>query len=258
MDNESRHPVITYESIDSTNSEAQRHAAKGARGPIWFRAERQTVGRGRSGRPWSSPEGNLSATFLFAPGCRPEQLQQLSFVAGVAAADAVQSALDEAAEPKRAVLKWPNDVLIDKAKVAGILVESTMIGSDIIAMIGFGINLVVAPSVAGRDITAIGAHAQRPDAVQFLQALDARLSHWLEEWSYGTGFDVIRAAWLLRSYPLGEYITVRSGENAVHGSFDGLDADGALRLCKPTGEIERFHFGDVALSGGPATPEDGG
>ena len=204
------------------------------------------------------PKANLSATFLFAPGCRPEQLQQLSFVAGVAAADAVQSELDEAAEPKRAVLKWPNDVLIDKAKVAGILVESTMIGSDIIAMIGFGINLAVAPSVAERDITAIGVHAQKPDAVQFLQALDARLSHWLEEWSYGTGFDVIRAAWLLRSYPLGEYITVRSGENAVHGSFDGLDADGALRLCKPTGEIERFHFGDVALSGGPATPEDGG
>ena len=256
LHNEPRHPVITYETIDSTNSEAQRQAAKGERGPVWIRAEQQTGGRGRSGRPWSSPRGNLCATFLFAPGCRAEQLQQLSFVAGIAAVDAVQSALDGADEPKGAVLKWPNDVLIDGAKVAGVLVESTIVGPDILAMIGFGINVAVAPAIDGRDVTAIGDHAPDPGVEPFRQALEARLDHWLAEWTSGDRFDAIREAWLARAHPLGEQITVRSVENAVHGTFAGLDADGALRLCRPSGEIERFHFGDVALSGGPRKPED--
>ena len=253
---EPRHPILTYESIDSTNSEAQRHAAQGQRGPVWFRADQQTIGRGRSGRPWSSPKGNLSATFLFAPGCRAEQLQQLSFVAGIAAADAVQAVLDKAAEPRRAVLKWPNDLLIDKAKVAGILVESTMIGSDVIALIGFGINLAVTPVVTEKNVTSIGDHAPSPAVETFLGELDSCLSQWLMAWSKGAEFDLIRAAWLDRAYPMGEHIAVRSGKNTVHGTFGGLDADGALRLCRPTGEIERFHFGDVALAGGSASPED--
>ena len=141
--------VVEFDTIDSTNSEAHRRAAAGERGPLWIRAERQEAGRGRSGRGWSSPAGNLSLTHLFVPGCPASRLHQLSFVAGLWMHDAVSPYVRG---QERLQLKWPNDLLVGPAKVGGILVESSTYGGDVVAIVGTGLNIAVSPPVSEREV----------------------------------------------------------------------------------------------------------
>lgn len=245
--------VIEFDAIDSTNAEAQRRAVQGERGPLWLRADQQIVGRGRSGRAWSSPSGNLSASFLFAPACQPDKLHQLSLLAGVAAHDTIVAALSATSATAPVVLKWPNDVMIDGAKVGGILVESSTIAGDTVAVIGCGVNIAVAPDVSDRAVTALAAHGMRETPAQFLARLDVNMLDWLHRWSAGAGFAAVRTAWLQRSYPLGEHISVNANAGLVQGSFAGLDEDGALLVQDSTRSVRRFHFGDVIVGGDGAT-----
>jgi BirA family biotin operon repressor/biotin-[acetyl-CoA-carboxylase] ligase len=151
-------PVEILDEIGSTNDEAHRRAAAGARGPLWIATRRQTAGKGRSGRAWAEAGiGNVAATLLFMPGCAPARLSELSLVAGVATYDAVVSALAETGAG-RVELKWPNDVLIDGAKVSGILIESANHGTDVVSLIGIGINVASAPPVTDRAVTHLAAH----------------------------------------------------------------------------------------------------
>lgn len=246
-------PVIVLDAVDSTNAEALRRAAAGVSGPLWVRAERQTAGRGRSGRGWMSEPGNLYASLLLPLACRPEVIPQLSLVAGVGVLDAVAAVAGGRVNLAGLRLKWPNDVLFAGAKLAGILSESTTAaGGQRIAVIGIGINLAGFPDDLGRRATCLAAHGVTTDSEQMLRHLAFAVDHWLEVWDNGAGFDAVRRAWLMGAGPPLEPMSVTlSGGATLTGQYGGLDTDGAL-LIHPSGggPPARITFGDVTLTAG--------
>ena len=244
-----RSAVVTYDQLDSTNSEAMRRVAAGERGPLWILAHQQTAGRGRSGRDWASPRGNLAVSLIFRPHCLPANVPQLSLIAGVAAHQALATLWPEGAASRRLRLKWPNDVLIDRAKLGGILVESTSFAGDLVAVIGIGVNIAATPDVLDRAVTSMAEHVANPPRAEALVALIAeRLDACLAQWSKPAGFDALRSQWLDRAGSIGEAMSVNTGAGAVAGTFAGLDTDGALLLCGANDSRLRFTFGDVTLN----------
>lgn len=240
---------LAFEEIDSTNAEAMRRASAGERGPLWITARQQTKGRGRSGRPWASAEGSLAATLLFQPEGALSDLPQLSLVAGVATHEAIAAALPPETQPL-CRLKWPNDVLIDGAKVSGILVESTSLGAAPVVVVGIGINTGAAPVLADRFASGLTQHGSTAASEEMGGLLASALARWLDIWrAPQAGFAAVRTAWLERAFPIGERMTVHAGDERVSGHFAGLDPDGSLLLHDEAGTLRRFTFGDVALGG---------
>lgn len=237
---------INFPTIDSTNAEAARQRAAGEYGPVWICAKQQTAGRGRSGRAWSSPEGNLSATFLFPFLGTSGEAPRLGFAAALAVADTVA----EHAPGLRLRLKWPNDVLLEDKKISGILLEglgANPDGTQAVA-IGIGINLATHPAPSDTRWPATSVVAETsvvPGRDAALDLLDLRLVHWIERLS-SEGFPAILAAWKARAAHLGREITVQTAEGPRNGRFADLDADGALVLETGRGR-ETFAAGDVSL-----------
>jgi BirA family biotin operon repressor/biotin-[acetyl-CoA-carboxylase] ligase len=233
--------------VDSTNAEAMRRASAGETGPLWVVADTQSAGRGRSGRQWSSPPGNLHASLLLSLSSPSPKAYQLSLVAGVAVIDAIRAAV---ALPEGAGLrlKWPNDILIGPAKAGGILVESSTGPAGLMAVIGIGINLVAHPDLPERPATHLGAHGVAPDPETLLAAIAPAHAGWLEVWAEGRGFAAVREAWLARCGALGQRLSVNTGRETIEGTFCGVDADGALLLQDASGRERCFSFGDVALA----------
>ncbi|MGY3439564.1 MULTISPECIES: biotin--[acetyl-CoA-carboxylase] ligase [unclassified Marinovum] len=228
--------------VDSTNAEAARQAAS-LSGPEWILGLRQTAGRGRRGRPWADPSGNFSATLVMRPEGTPHAAALRSFVASLALFDAFVAV---SARPESFALKWPNDVLLNGGKVAGILLESLPGGA---LAIGIGVNLADAPQPA-----AVEAGAFRPVSLlsevgvavtpeEFLTPLAAAFA--AHEASFATyGFAPIRAAWMARAARLGEVITARTGTSEITGTFTDVDAHGNLvletaknRLAVPAADV---------------------
>lgn len=246
-------PVLELLSVDSTNADAMRRAAAGERGPMWIMAHRQTAGRGRAGRAWVSPDGNLAATLLLAPGCTPAALHQLSLLTGVAAYDALTGLVPADSTEAALRVKWPNDILAGPAKLGGILIESTISGTTAVAAIGIGINIAASPAIEGRATTCLAQLACTPSPTPraLLAALDGHLRRWLAAWQHGARFDLVRAAWLERAGPPGEAITIHTGAQTLWGTYAGIDETGALLVASVTPdqkEVRRFTFGDVSLS----------
>lgn len=244
--------LLALDEIDSTNAEGMRLAAAGEAGPLWIWAGSQTLGRGRSGRTWTSVPGNLYASLLVGLACPPEVVHQLSLLAGVAVYDAIRAtAAARGVAMSGLRLKWPNDVLIGEAKLAGILPETTTITSDsgrsVIAVVGIGMNLAGHPPDLGRAVTHLAAHGCQSTPAGMLTGLAAAMESWLGRWNGGSGFPSVRDAWLERAGPPGERITVNAGAEPVEGSFLGIDAEGALVLRDPSGALRRFTYGDVTL-----------
>lgn len=223
--------------VDSTNAEAQRLAPH-LTGPAWIMARRQTAGRGRRGRAWASPPGNLAASLVMRPAGPPAAAAQRSFVAALALADALQSVTGPG---PLVTLKWPNDVLLNGGKVAGILLESAGRGGRTeVLVIGFGVNLAEAPPAedlepgAMRPVSLRGetGHSIAPD--DFLTALAAAFARREAEMAQA-GFGAIRAAWLTRAARLGMPVTARMMNDTAEGIFETIDDDGALVLAMPAG-----------------------
>lgn len=223
-------PVETFDEIDSTMLEARRRAERGELGPVWLIAKRQTAGRGRRGRPWITKDGNLLATYLFATTKPPAEIALLGFATGLAIAEA----LDEILGAGSAKLKWPNDVLLEGGKAAGILLESGSLGAGgTWASLAFGVNLADAPENIDQATTSVRAllppEAETPSALDFL----ARVRRGLERWSArleAEGFEPIRAAWLARAYGMFAEARVHQGEAVLEGRFAGLSPRGELEL----------------------------
>jgi len=225
----------------STNADLTALAAAGWPEGRWLRAERQTGGRGRLGRDWLSPAGNLHASTLIRlrPGDPP--VTGLGLLVGVA----VHAALTELLPHAALLLKWPNDVMVGRAKLAGILLERE--GEAVVA--GVGVNVAFAPMLPDRETVAL---ADLPggtalDAAAVLDALVPALDHWLARWR-DEGNGAIIAAWLARAHPLGTPLAVSTGaDRPQHGRFLGLGGDGALILGRDDGTQITIHSGDVGM-----------
>ena len=232
---------LQYDELDSTNSEARRLAENGAQVPVWISATRQTAGRGRRGRSWESSAGDLAATLLLRPKVQPSAIGQLSFVTALAAADtAVHFA------PAIAItLKWPNDVLADGKKLAGILLEGGQDASGAWLAIGVGMNPAHCPQGTEFPATSLAQLGLgTPPAEQALAVLAASFAHWYDAWMTD-GFEIVRAAWLARASGLGGPIRARlAGQEIRAGLFEGIDEGGALLLNDGAG-IRAIAAGEV-------------
>lgn len=240
----SRVPIIAFDEIDSTNAEARRRAEAGQTGPLWITGAVQTAGRGRRGRGWETPVGNLAATCLFITDKPAAEAAQVSFVAALAVSD-----LARAIAPKaRVALKWPNDLLVEGGKASGILVESGPRDGGLWLAVGIGVNLVHAPPFApGMTVTPIAFSEvvpAPPTPGEAISILAEAFERWRSLWIAG-GFAPIAAAWTDRAHGLGAPCTARLPAETVSGVAEGLDADGALRLRLASGEVRRITAGDV-------------
>ena len=204
----------------------------------WLIARRQTSGRGRQGRAWHSLDGNFFGSTLVQLREGDPQAPTLALVAGLALADAV-----EAAAPGEPVsLKWPNDLMLGRGKLGGILLERA--GNRVIA--GFGVNLVVAPQVQGRE-TASMSHCAIT-AESFAPLLAASFARLLGAWRISEPAALARS-WEERAHPRGTPLSVHQGpDEMIEGLFDGIDSDGALRLRLADGAVITLRAGDVALA----------
>lgn len=242
-----------YGEVGSTNTIALERAASGGTAGLWVMADAQTAGRGRVGRAWASPRGNLYASLLLAPTAPLRVSQQLSLVAGLAAFDAIGAAM--AASPAREALrlKWPNDVLVAGAKISGILVESSSDGAGRRhwIVIGIGINVGEAPNAQGREVTSLAREGVRATREWMMSTLAASLDRWLQTWDEGAGISEVRQAWLKRGPSIGEPITVRQGEALQEGTFFGLDGEGALLLLDEAHAVRAISTGEVVRSAHP-------
>ncbi|MEA3051232.1 MAG: BirA family transcriptional regulator [Sphingomonadales bacterium] len=224
----------------STNDDLAELARKGAAEGLWLRAERQSSGRGRQGREWHSPPGNLYASTLvrLRPGDPPAPT--LALVAAVALHEAASAFVAGGA---RIEIKWPNDLLVAGAKLSGILLERI----DDAVVVGFGVNLADHPDETERPAINIGMLGGAPDPGRFLEALAAVFARWLERWRE-EGLAPVRARWLAAAHPPGTALSTHTASGAwVEGLFDGLDETGALRLRMADGTAQVIHAGDVFL-----------
>lgn len=215
-------------------------AGTGAAEGAWLRAERQTAGRGRQGRGWVSPIGNLHASTLVRLRGGDPGAATLAFVAAVALEEATACYLSERA-PAR--LKWPNDLLLGDAKLAGILLERS--GDAVV--IGFGVNLAHHPTDTERPAISLAACGIHVAAAVFLETLATTFARWLGCWREA-GLSPVLGRWRERAHPIGTPLLARPGDGRdVRGTFDGLDTGGALILRLADGARHVIHAGDVFL-----------
>jgi BirA family biotin operon repressor/biotin-[acetyl-CoA-carboxylase] ligase len=235
-----------YETLGSTNAEALARARAGARGPLWISAAAQTGGRGRRGKSWVSPPGNLYATLLLTEPSPPALAPQLSFVAGLAVHDAVAACAPDLTPKLK--LKWPNDVLLGGNKLSGMLIEAESQPRFSLA-IGIGVNCASHPANTDYGATDLQANGVAVTAQQLLASLAAAMTARLAQWAAGRAFASIRNDWLDRAASLGEIIMIKLPERQLRGVFEGIDADGRLLLATPGNITETIAAGDVFALG---------
>ena len=231
---------IRHQELDSTNSEARRLAEAGEPGPVWISAARQSAGRGRRGRAWDSGEGNLAATLLLRPRSQLSVTGQLSFVAALATAEMA----DHFAPSAAITVKWPNDVLAEGKKLAGILLEGGGASEGNWLAIGIGVNLANFPEGTEFPATSLAQlGVATPSSEDALSVLAARFAGWYDAWMED-GFEIVRGAWLARASGLGAAIRARLPNETRCGVFEGIDDRGAL-LLNEQGRVRAIAAGEV-------------
>lgn len=244
--------LLALDETDSTNDEARRLVEAGERGPLWVVAARQTRGRGRLGRSWVSSAGNLHASLVVSGFGEAAIAPQLGFVAGVAAMRAVRAAAGDAHD---FALKWPNDLLLDGAKLGGILLECVSVPTGDartpvapVAIVGIGVNCAEAPGDLPYDARALlSLGPQAPSAVQLFALLSDAFVETFELWRGGEGFAQLRDVWLSHAAGLGADIGVALARETLQGRFETIDATGRLVLSTLDG-ARTIEAGDVLLA----------
>jgi len=225
---------LKFDTLGSTNAEALARTRAGGRGPLWITAKAQSAGRGRRGSTWVSPAGNLYATLLLTEPAPAAVAPQLSFVAALALHDAVAECAPLLGPSLK--VKWPNDLLLGRAKLAGILIEGE--GEHAFAVvIGIGVNCANHPADTAFPATDLAAAGALVTADDLFAALRRAMARRLDQWQRGDGFAGIRADWLKRAAGLGEPIKVRLPERELSGRFAGLDEAGRLQVEQPDGMV---------------------
>ena len=236
--------VEIFDSLGSTNDEAMARARGGDAGRLWIRAVQQSGGKGRLGRQWVSPPGNLYASLLLVDAATPDRAPQLGFVAGVALASTLAPLLG-----KRDLLKWPNDIVVNRAKLAGMLLEATQTkGGGFACVIGVGVNCASHPQHLPYPATDLASLGVAMAAADLLDSFAEELADRLDQWDEGRGFAQIRAAWLSFAAGIGEAATVAIGDQRIKGVLRGLDERGRLLLETEVG-LRTIDAGDVFLPG---------
>lgn len=247
-----------FDTIGSTNSEALAAVAAGDRGGIWFAALQQTAGRGRRGRSWVSPPGNLAASLLIVPDAAPDTVATLGFVAGVALNRALSAVLptgmvrigidgaDALDGRSRIALKWPNDVLADGAKLAGILLEATKTPSGQTAIVvGCGVNVVAAPEGVPYPATSLRALGVERTAEDVFEALSDAWVEAFSIWDDGRGVGTILQHWRGSAAGIGAPVAVSQDGIVRRGIFETIDAAGRLIIRDDDGSRFPITAGDV-------------
>ena len=233
--------TITYETLGSTNAEALARARAGERGPLWITAATQSAGRGRRGSTWVSTPGNLFATLLLTEPSVPDIASQLSFVTALALHDAVAECAPQLGPLLK--VKWPNDLLLGGAKLAGILIEAE--SNPVFAVaVGIGVNCAAHPDDTPYPATDMAAAGALVAPAALLGVLSLACVRRLAQWQRGQGFASVRADWLKRAAGLGQDIRVRLPERELSGRFQGLDDMGRL-LLQAEGRVTPVTAGEV-------------
>ena len=220
---------LRFDTLGSTNAEALTRARAGERGPLWIVTAEQTAGRGRRGAAWVSKPGNLYATLLLTEPSPKAAAPQLSFVTALALHDAVADLAPQFGP--RLKLKWPNDLLLGGAKLAGILIEGESDPAFAVA-VGIGVNCAHHPEETAYPATDLANAGALVSPQALLGALADAMARRLKQWSQGQGFAAIRADWLKRAAGLGQDIHVRLPEREFSGRFEGLDEAGRLLVSE--------------------------
>lgn len=257
---EAGYRVLGFDAIGSTNTEAMHAAMRGDSDKIWFAALQQTEGRGRRGRAWESPYGNLAASLMIVPEVDMSTLGSLGFVAGVALNQALHRILPQAVlhtgldgadaaggqAEKRIALKWPNDVLAEGNKLAGILLEAQKRADGKTAIVvGFGVNVVAAPHGLPYPATSLRDLGSPVNAQTVFEAL---ADSWVEAytvWNNGIGLPDILALWRENAAGLGAEVAVQRNADVVRGVFETIDDAGRLIVRDNEGHRIAITVGDV-------------
>jgi BirA family biotin operon repressor/biotin-[acetyl-CoA-carboxylase] ligase len=241
-------PLYYYSEIGSTNDEAFRLGAAGAPEGTAVIADSQTKGRGRLQRVWHSPPGsNIYTSILLRPNFPPDQAPRISIAAGVAVAEILSTYC-----PGQVQLKWPNDVLLNRKKVCGILAQMKASASDIdFVVLGMGINVNIGHNQLPLDIRTIATSlaietGQEIDRQELIISLYENIAKWYKELTQ-RGFDAIKEKWLNLSPMIGKKVQVMFRDEVVRGKALGLDEDGSLIILNLNGETVKVSAGDATI-----------
>jgi BirA family biotin operon repressor/biotin-[acetyl-CoA-carboxylase] ligase len=244
--------LAAFDSIGSTNAEAMSRAREGEHGPLWFVTSEQTSGRGRRHRPWIAPRGNLASSILEVLDVSPAAAATLGFAAGLALESALRKLSVEAllrsagSDDLNFSLKWPNDVLAGKQKLAGILLEAeAVVGDRLAVVVGIGTNVVAAPEGTPTPATSLAALGVQVGAEELFAALSDGWAEFRGIWDGGRGFGEIRKSWLARAAGLGQAVAIKSGAVTIEGTFDTLDEQGCMIVRTSAGRRVPISAGDV-------------
>lgn len=228
--------------VDSTNDEAMRQANAGRALPFWVTADRQSGGRGRRGRQWVSDRGNVFASLACAGASLPGDAWRLPLVCAVAVHDAIAAIVGSG---RSVTIKWPNDVLVDGAKISGILVEQHQTGVADVVIAGIGVNVASKPDLANYPVACLTDFGPAPSPDSVWRSLADHLEASLECWARPDGFDEIRSRWLAKAACLGRNISVNTGAGSECGVFVTIDPEGRLVLRGEDGGTRVLSAGDI-------------
>ncbi|MEL6415852.1 MAG: biotin--[acetyl-CoA-carboxylase] ligase [Pseudomonadota bacterium] len=236
-------PVYWYDDIDSTSEEAKRRAKRGELSAVWIAARSQSAGKGRLGRSWESPQGNLFSTLLF-----PEP-DGLTFAARIpfAAALAVRDACVRSVPSIEAKLKWPNDVRVRGQKMSGILTESGETNGILWIALGIGINVATAPEGTGQETSSLMKEGAPPGITPDMVLADLRAALAIRLNQARQGFDGLLTDWVRYAEGVGQTVQAGPSHNRIEGIFESLATDGGLNLRLPNGALHTIRAGDVEL-----------
>lgn len=240
--------IETVAEIPSTNAALLMRLGRGEilREGDWLVADRQSAGRGRAGRVWSDGFGNFMGSTVVRLRAADPLPQTLALIAGLAAHEAVCAV---AAGIEGLQLKWPNDLLVGEAKLAGILLERQ--GDAIV--VGIGVNLAQAPQVEGRLTASLAGLGHGVERDRFAAELAANFALTLERWHLGE-WPVLRGQWMARALPTGTLITIKDRDQGViMGAFGGIDENGVALLRLADGAVRAIHAGDIEMVGSHAS-----
>jgi BirA family biotin operon repressor/biotin-[acetyl-CoA-carboxylase] ligase len=244
--------LAAFDQIGSTNAEAMARARDGERGPMWFVTSEQTAGRGRRHRPWIAPRGNLASSILEVIDVSPAVAATLGFAAGLALEAALRRVSVEASlravgsDHMKFSLKWPNDVLAGRQKLAGILLEAEAVADNRLAVVvGIGTNVIAAPEGTPTPATSLAALGVQIGAEELFTELSDAWAEFRGIWDQGRGFGEIRRLWLERAAGLGAPVAIQTGGAAVQGIFDTIDEQGCLMVRTADGKRVPITAGDV-------------